>query len=151
MATMRGRVRCGHRSAGAGQGTWFSIAAFSKPVPPPPFNWALTTSGVGLAERQPGGRLHAIFYGNVDGVLASQLVAMPAGTYRVGMQLVGTPVHAETLLLVDPLREVRARCWRRQESTRQQAAAGRSRFRRTARRNGSSSSGRSATSPNRRK
>jgi hypothetical protein len=70
---------------------------FANPVPPPPFNWALATSGVGLAERQPGGRLHVIFYGNVDGILASQLVAMPAGPYRVRMELAGAPVHAETL------------------------------------------------------
>ena len=70
---------------------------FSKPVPPPPFNWALTTSGVGIAERQPGGRLHAIFYGNVDGVLASQLVTLASGSYRVRMQLVGAPLHAEAL------------------------------------------------------
>ena len=92
------RARALWASIGGGRsGELVFDSGFSKPVPPPPFNWALTTAGVGLAERQPGGRLHAIFYGNVDGVLASQLVVMPAGTYRMGMQLVGAPVHAETL------------------------------------------------------
>jgi HAMP domain-containing protein len=40
---------------------------FSQPDPPAPFNWSLASSTVGLAERQPGGRLHVIFYGNEDG------------------------------------------------------------------------------------
>lgn len=70
---------------------------FSAPEPPPPFNWSLASSTIGLAERQPGGRLHAIFYGNVDGVLARQLLMLPAGTYRIEMQLVGAPVHPEAL------------------------------------------------------
>lgn len=70
--------------------------SFSSPEPPPPFNWALRTSMVGLAEREPGGRLHAIFYGNEDGVLASELVMLPTGTYRLQMRTVGVPVHPET-------------------------------------------------------
>ena len=70
---------------------------FSSPDAPPPFNWALTTSTVGLAERQPGNRLHAIFYGNQDGALASELILLPPGTYRVHMQVVGEPVHPEEL------------------------------------------------------
>ena len=72
-------------------------ASFSSPGAPPPFNWALTSSTIGLAERQPGNRLHAIFYGTDDGVLASELVLLPAGTYRLQMQIVGAPVHPETL------------------------------------------------------
>jgi hypothetical protein len=72
-------------------------AGFSKPGAPPPFNWSFSTAGVGLAERQPDGRLHVIFYGNQDGVRASQLLLLPAGSYRLQMQVVGSPVHAETL------------------------------------------------------
>jgi hypothetical protein len=72
-------------------------STFSTPKPPPPFNWALASNTVGLAERQPGNRLHAIFYANADGVLASQLLTLPAGTYRLQMQLAGSPVHPETL------------------------------------------------------
>ena len=70
---------------------------FSSPQPPPPFNWLLASSTIGLAERQPGKRLHAIFYGNEDGPLASELLLLPAGTYQLQMRIVGAPVHAESL------------------------------------------------------
>lgn len=64
---------------------------------PPPFNWTLTTSTVGLAERQPGGRLHVIFYGQEDGVLASQLLVLTPGRYRLAMSLTGDLSHAGSL------------------------------------------------------
>lgn len=70
---------------------------FSAPDAPPPFNWKLEGSTVGLAERQPGKRLHVFFYGNVDGPLASQLVLLSPGTYRLQMQIAGSPVHPELL------------------------------------------------------
>jgi hypothetical protein len=70
---------------------------FSKPIPSPPFNWTLGSSNIGLAERQPGGRLHVIFYGNVDGVLASQLVLLPPGAYELRMQVAGAPQHPESM------------------------------------------------------
>jgi hypothetical protein len=60
---------------------------FTNSVPPPPFNWALTSSSLGLAERQAGGRLHAIYYGQDDGILARQLVVLPAGRYRLSMKV----------------------------------------------------------------
>jgi len=72
-------------------------SSFSTPGPPPPFNWALTSSTLGLAEREAGNRLHVIFYGNDDGVLARELVTLPAGAYRQQMQLAGAPVHPEAL------------------------------------------------------
>ena len=56
---------------------------FTRANEPPPFNWSLTSSTVGLAERQPGGGLHLIYYGQEDGSLASQLLILPAGTYRL--------------------------------------------------------------------
>jgi hypothetical protein len=64
---------------------------------PPPFNWTLTSSTVGLAERQPGGRLHVIFYGQEDGVLASQLLVLEPGRYRLSMGLAGDLSHAGSL------------------------------------------------------
>lgn len=70
---------------------------FSAPEPPPPFNWSFGTSTVGLAERQEGRKLHVIFYGNVDGVLASQLVTLAPGRYRLQMQLAGSSAHPELL------------------------------------------------------
>jgi hypothetical protein len=82
---------------GGGTSQLIFDSSFSAPAPPPPFNWSLTTSTVGLAERQPGRRLHAIFYGNDDGVLVSELLTLPPGTYRLQMQLVGAPEHPEEL------------------------------------------------------
>ena len=70
---------------------WLYDAGFSEPVAPAPFNWELTSSTIGLAERQPGGRLHAIFYGQEDGVLARQLLVLPPGPYRLTLQLSGDP------------------------------------------------------------
>jgi hypothetical protein len=72
-------------------------SGFSEPDPPPPFNWSLASSTVGLAERESGGRLHVIFYGNEDGVLAGQLLLLPPGGYRLQMQIVGSPLHPESL------------------------------------------------------
>jgi hypothetical protein len=69
---------------------------FSRPLPPPPFNWSFASSTLGLAERQSGHRLHVIFYGNEDGVLAGQLVLLPQGAYRLQMRLTGA-AHPETL------------------------------------------------------
>jgi hypothetical protein len=71
--------------------------AFSDRSSPPPFNWALTSSTVGLAARQPGGRLQVIFYGQEDGFLASQLLLLPSGAYRLSMQLLGDPAGSRTL------------------------------------------------------
>jgi len=70
---------------------------FSRPKPPAPFNWALTSSTVGLAERQPGGRLHVIFYGQEDGALVRQLLVLAPGRYRLAMRLLGGSTHADAL------------------------------------------------------
>src|SRR4029078_4582807 len=72
-------------------------AGFSNPAPPPPFNWTLTSSTVGLAERQSGGKLHVIFYGQEDGVLASQLLVLAPGTYRLAMRVTGGGAQLRSL------------------------------------------------------
>jgi hypothetical protein len=72
-------------------------ASFTDGSSPPPFNWALTSSTVGLAERQGRGRLHVIFYGQEDGFLASQLLLLTPGTYRLSMQLLGDRARARAL------------------------------------------------------
>lgn len=72
-------------------------ADFTSPQAPPPFNWSLASSAIGIAERQPGRRLHLIFYGNVDGLLASELVTLAPGAYRLRLQLVGAAVHPELM------------------------------------------------------
>jgi hypothetical protein len=72
-------------------------ASFRDRSSPPPFNWTLNSSTVGLAERQPGGRLHVVFYGQEDGFLASEMLLLPPGTYRMSMQLLGDPARAHSL------------------------------------------------------
>ena len=72
-------------------------ASFTDRTALPPFNWALTSSAVGLAERQAGGRLHVVFYGHEDGILASELLLLQPGEYRVKMRLLGDPTHARLL------------------------------------------------------
>ncbi|HKP33533.1 MAG TPA: hypothetical protein VJT70_01970 [Sphingomicrobium sp.] len=72
-------------------------ARFTDKVAPPPFNWSLTSSAVGLAERQPGGRLHILFYGQEDGILATQLLLLKPGPYRLTMQLIGDRARARSL------------------------------------------------------
>ena len=62
---------------------------FSEPKAPPPFNWALTSSSLGLAERQTGGRLHILYYGQDDGTLARQLLTLKPGRYRFRVRVVG--------------------------------------------------------------
>lgn len=72
-------------------------AEFRDAITPPPFNWQLTSSTVGLAERQKDGRLHVLFYGDEDGSLATQLLLLPPGTYRMSMRLLGDPSRAHAL------------------------------------------------------
>jgi hypothetical protein len=85
------------RLSGASAGAYLHDASFSDKRSPPPFNWALTSSAVGLAERQPGGRLHIIFYGQEDGILADQLLLLQPGQYRLSMQLMGDVSRARLL------------------------------------------------------
>ena len=82
--------------APAAPGDLIHDADFLDAIAPPPFNWQLTSSTVGLAERQKG-RLHVLFYGNEDGTLASQLLLLPPGAYRMSMRLLGDPARAHAL------------------------------------------------------
>ena len=49
---------------------------------PPPFNWRLETSGDGFAERT-GNALHVEYYSRRDAGLASQLMVLAPGRYRM--------------------------------------------------------------------
>jgi hypothetical protein len=72
-------------------------ASFTDPKALQPFNWALTSSGIGLAERESGGRLHVVFYGQEDGILATELLLLAPGEYRLSMQLAGDASRAKVL------------------------------------------------------
>lgn len=72
-------------------------ANFADSAPPPPFNWALTSSGVGLAERQRGGGLHVIYHGREDGALAAQTILLRPGRYRLIATATGSGARAEGL------------------------------------------------------
>jgi hypothetical protein len=72
-------------------------ADFNNSDAPPPFNWELTSSTVGLAERQSGGRVHVIFYGHEDGILARQLLVLGPGRYRLAMHVAGGSAKAGAL------------------------------------------------------
>jgi hypothetical protein len=85
------------QATGSDHGELIHDSSFKDKTGPPPFNWSLTSSAVGLAERQAGGHLHVIFYGQQDGILASQLLVLPAGSYRLSMQLLGDPTRARSL------------------------------------------------------
>ena len=62
---------------------------FIRKEEPPPFNWALTSSTIGLAERLPGGGLHVIAYGREEGALAGQLLILSPGSYRLRTDAAG--------------------------------------------------------------
>ena len=71
---------------------------FKNRVAPQPFAWTLTSSNVGLAERGPGGGLRVIYYGQEDGVLASQLLLLKPGRYRLTMRAGGDPQRSRSLV-----------------------------------------------------
>ena len=61
--------------------------AFAVVSAPPPFNWAYPQSGEGVAEPDGKGGLDILYYGRVNAVLASQLLLLPPGRYRLAMNV----------------------------------------------------------------
>jgi len=53
----------------------------------PPFGWSFTSGPAGVAEPDDGGRLHVLYYGRDDLVLASQLLMLGPGPYRLSMRV----------------------------------------------------------------
>jgi hypothetical protein len=93
----RARAAWARLAGTAPPGEFLHDASFSDKTSPPPFNWQLTSSTVGLAERETGGRLHVLFYGDEDGTLASQLLLLSPGSYRLSLRLAGDPARAHAL------------------------------------------------------
>jgi hypothetical protein len=54
-----------------------------------PFNWSFPTTAAGAAERTSRGGLEVNFYGRADGELASQLLVLTPGRYRLRVRAEG--------------------------------------------------------------
>ncbi|MBA3512356.1 hypothetical protein [Sphingomonas sp.] len=72
-----------------GAGTIFN-PGFRKIAAPAPFNWDFSATG-GVVEPAPGERLQVIYYGRNPAVLAEQLLMLPPGRYRLGMDISDAP------------------------------------------------------------
>ena len=66
----------------------FYDPGFSDASAPAPFNWQLAQGAGGVAERSSGG-LQVLYFGRDDAELASQVLLLPAGRYRLVMNLSG--------------------------------------------------------------
>jgi hypothetical protein len=53
----------------------------------PPFGWNLASGSSGVADPDEGGRLHILYYGRDDVGLASQILALKPGRYRLSMKV----------------------------------------------------------------
>ena len=60
---------------------------FADIAAPPPFNWALPETGEGVAEPDGKGGINVLYYGRARAILASQLLLLPPGTYRLAMKV----------------------------------------------------------------
>lgn len=62
-----------------------------------PFGWTFASDASGFAESLGSGRLHVVYYGREDKVLASQLMMLRPGRYQLSMQVSGTGPTAGSL------------------------------------------------------
>lgn len=63
----------------------------------PPFGWTLTSGAAGVAEPEAGGRLNILYYGRDNLVLASQLLLLKPGPYRMSMRVSSVSPSAKSL------------------------------------------------------
>jgi tetratricopeptide (TPR) repeat protein len=63
--------------------------SFAKIDAPPPFNWTFGSGSFGVAEPVAGGQLKVIYYGRENAQLASQLLLLRPGQYRIVMEASG--------------------------------------------------------------
>ena len=56
---------------------------------PPPFNWTYGSGRAGVAEPSGSGGLDVIYYGREDATLASQMLRLAPGRYRLAMRIDG--------------------------------------------------------------
>jgi hypothetical protein len=62
-------------------------ADFAAVAAPPPFNWSLPETSEGVAEMDGEGGLTVLYYGRAKAALASQLLLLPAGQYRLALKV----------------------------------------------------------------
>jgi hypothetical protein len=77
----------GYRDDGAGKGLY--DAGFAGLPGPPPFNWDLSAAGPGVAERGADHLLQVDYFGRDTGILASQLLMLRPGRYRLSFRASG--------------------------------------------------------------
>jgi hypothetical protein len=77
----------GFRGSDDGKGLY--DASFAGLLGPPPFNWEFSTSGPGVAERNRNHSLQVDYYAHDNGNLASQLLMLKPGRYRLSMKASG--------------------------------------------------------------
>jgi hypothetical protein len=63
----------------------------------PPFGWTFASGPAGVAEPEGAGRLHILYYGRDNMVLASQLLMLQPGHHRLAMQIGGLSPSARSL------------------------------------------------------
>jgi len=75
----------------SGTGSLIYDPRFEASSGPLPFNWSLSTSGAaGVAEPAAGGALEVEYYGRASAPLASQLLVLSPGRYRLEMRAEGS-------------------------------------------------------------
>lgn len=74
-------------AAASGEAALVLDPRFERLKAPAPFGWTLASSASGVAEAQPGGRLHLLFFGRDNVVLASQLLLLRPGRYRLSFDV----------------------------------------------------------------
>jgi hypothetical protein len=62
---------------------------FTETSAPGPFNWQFAQGAGGVAEPSAGGGLQVIYFGRDSVDLAQQVLLLPAGSYRLGMNVSG--------------------------------------------------------------
>jgi hypothetical protein len=63
----------------------------------PPFGWNFVSGPAGVAEPDDRGRLHILYYGRDDLVLAGRLLMLKPGSHRLSMRIEGTSPAAKSL------------------------------------------------------
>lgn len=77
------------RFAGRSAGEAMLDLPFDGRNAPPPFGWQLTSGADGIAETVGEGQLHLLHYGRSDVTLASRLLTLSPGRYRMAMRVRG--------------------------------------------------------------